>query len=40
VTLVLSVRVLARRGRSRMTTAMLISGGAVIGLTVIGVLLS
>ncbi|MCW6010336.1 hypothetical protein K1W54_38175 [Micromonospora sp. CPCC 205371] len=40
VTLVLSVRQLARRGRSRMMTAMLISGGAVVGLTVLGVLLS
>ncbi|GLI03778.1 hypothetical protein [Phytohabitans aurantiacus] len=40
VTLVLSVRRLAQRGRSRMMTGMLISGGVVIGLAVIGTLLS
>jgi hypothetical protein len=31
---------LARRGRSRMTTALLVSGAAVVGLAVIGVLTS
>jgi hypothetical protein len=36
---VLSVRRLAARGPSRMTTALLVTGGAVVGLTVLGVLL-
>ncbi|HEX8626543.1 MAG TPA: hypothetical protein VF755_00035 [Catenuloplanes sp.] len=36
---VLSVRPLARRGRSRMTTALIVTGGAVICLAVVGVLL-
>jgi hypothetical protein len=40
VTLVLSVGQLAKRGRSRMMTGMLISASVVIGLAVIGVLLS
>lgn len=37
--LILSVRVFVRRGRSRMTTALLLTGGAVIGLVAIGILL-
>jgi hypothetical protein len=36
---VASVRRLAARGRSRMTTALVVTGSAVIGLAVIGVLL-
>jgi hypothetical protein len=36
---VASVRRLARRGRSRMTTALLVTAGTIIGLTVVGVLL-
>ncbi|TNH21211.1 hypothetical protein FHG89_32135 [Micromonospora orduensis] len=39
VVLVLSVGRLARRGRSRMTTALLVTAGAIAGLAVIGVLL-
>ncbi|WFE29833.1 hypothetical protein O7623_11900 [Solwaraspora sp. WMMD791] len=35
---VVSVRRLARRGRSRMTNAMLILAGAIVGLAVLGVL--
>jgi hypothetical protein len=31
---------LARRGRSRMTTALLVTGAAIVGLAVIGVLTS
>lgn len=34
-----SVRRLARRGPSRMRTALLVSGGAIVCLTVLGVLL-
>ena len=40
VAVVVSVHRLARRGRSRMTNAMLVLGGAIIGLAVIGVLTS
>lgn len=40
ITLVVSARRLAKRGRSRMTTALVVTGGAIIGLTVIGWLLS
>jgi hypothetical protein len=36
---VLSVRTLARRGPSRMTTALLITGGAVVCLVALGILL-
>lgn len=36
---VASVRRLARRGPSRMTTALLVTAAAIAGLTVIGVLL-
>lgn len=39
VVVVASVRRLAQRGRSRMTTALLITAGAILGLAVIGVLL-
>lgn len=39
VTVVVSVHRLARRGRSRMTSAMLVVGGAVICLAVLGILL-
>lgn len=39
VALVLSVRRLASRGPSRMTTGLLVTGAAIIGLAVIGVLL-
>ncbi|MET8090310.1 hypothetical protein [Micromonospora sp. NPDC005220] len=39
VVLVLSVGRLARRGRSRMTTALLITAAAIAGFAVIGVLL-
>ncbi|KAB1935749.1 hypothetical protein F8271_21400 [Micromonospora sp. ALFpr18c] len=39
VVLVLSVGRLARRGPSRMTTALLVTAAAIAGLTVIGVLL-
>lgn len=38
-TLVVSVGRLAARGPSRMTTALLVTGAAVVGLTVVGVLL-
>lgn len=37
--LVMSIGRLARRGPSRMTTGLLVSGGALVGLAVIGVLL-
>ncbi|WBB79628.1 hypothetical protein O7606_26380 [Micromonospora sp. WMMD882] len=37
--LVASVRMLARRGPSRMTTALLVTAAAIAGLAVIGVLL-
>lgn len=37
--LVMSVRRLAGRGPSRMTTGLLITGAAIVGLAVIGVLL-
>jgi hypothetical protein len=40
VAIVGSVHRLVMRGPSRMTTMMLISGGVVVGLTVIGVLWS
>jgi hypothetical protein len=36
---VLSVRRLARRGPSRMTTALLVTGGAVVCLVALGILL-
>jgi hypothetical protein len=39
VTLVVSVRRLLERGPSRMGGAMLLSGGAVIGLAIVGYLL-
>lgn len=39
VAVVVSVRRLARRGPSRMTTALLVIAAAITGLTVIGVLL-
>ncbi|MEO3771707.1 hypothetical protein [Micromonospora sp. B9E7] len=39
VVLVLSVGRLARRGKSRMTTALLVTAGAIVGFAVIGVLL-
>lgn len=39
VVLVASIRRLAQRGRTRMSTALLVTGGAIVGLTVIGVLL-
>jgi hypothetical protein len=39
VMLAVSVRRLARRGRSRMTTALLVSGAAVVAFATIGVLL-
>jgi hypothetical protein len=39
VAVVASTWRLARRGRSRMTTALLVVGGAVVGLTVIGILI-
>ncbi|MFF3869850.1 hypothetical protein [Micromonospora sp. NPDC001898] len=39
VVILVSVGRLARRGRSRMTTALLVTAGAIAGLTVIGVLL-
>jgi hypothetical protein len=37
--LVVSIRRLAARGPSRMTTAMMVTGGAIVGLAVIGMLL-
>lgn len=40
VTVVVSTRRLARRGRSRMTTALLVSGVLILGLTTLGLLLS
>jgi hypothetical protein len=40
LTLVVAAARLARRGRSRMRTALLISGGAVIGLALIAVMMS
>ncbi|WP_405105314.1 hypothetical protein OG559_18155 [Micromonospora sp. NBC_01405] len=39
VVILVSVGRLARRGMSRMTTALLVTAGAIAGLTVIGVLL-
>ncbi|MFC0006764.1 hypothetical protein [Micromonospora siamensis] len=39
VVLVLSVGRLARRGRSRMTTALLVTAAAIAGFTLVGVLL-
>ncbi|MBB5477054.1 hypothetical protein [Micromonospora parathelypteridis] len=39
VVLVISVGRLARRGRSRMTTALLVTAAAIAGFAVIGVLL-
>lgn len=36
---VASMRRLARRGRSRMTTALLVTAGTIVGLAVVGVLL-
>jgi predicted PurR-regulated permease PerM len=39
VVLGVSVHRLARRGRSRMTTALLVTGAAAVGLVAIGVLL-
>ncbi|SCF06283.1 hypothetical protein [Micromonospora mirobrigensis] len=39
VVLVLSVGRLARRGRSRMTTALLVTAAAIAGFTLMGVLL-
>ncbi|RLP99731.1 hypothetical protein [Micromonospora sp. CV4] len=39
VVLVLSVGRLARRGRSRMTTALLVTAAVIAGFTVLGVLL-
>lgn len=38
LTVVIAATRLARRGRSRMGTALLVTGTAVIGLTIIGVL--
>lgn len=40
VAVVVSIHRFARRGRSRMTNAMLVLGGAIISLAVIGVLTS
>jgi threonine/homoserine/homoserine lactone efflux protein len=40
VVLAVSVRRLRRRGRSRMTRALVVTGGAVLGLAAIGVLLA
>ncbi|MFI5846105.1 hypothetical protein ACIA8K_41025 [Catenuloplanes sp. NPDC051500] len=37
VVLVLSVRRLAARGQTRMTTALLVTGGAIAGLTALGI---
>jgi hypothetical protein len=37
VVLALSVRRLAARGQTRMTTAMLVTGGAIAGLTALGI---
>jgi hypothetical protein len=39
VVLALSVRRLASRGRSRMTTALLVSGAAAVGLATLGYLI-
>jgi hypothetical protein len=38
VAVVIVVYRLVRRGPSRMTTAMLLAGGAVVGITVVGIL--
>jgi hypothetical protein len=38
IAVVFSVQRLARRGHSRMTTAMLVTAGAILGLAVLGVL--
>jgi hypothetical protein len=40
VTLVFATRRLMRRGRSRMTSALLVTGGAALGLAVLGLLLA
>jgi len=37
--LLMSVRRLASRGRSRMTTGLLVTGSVIVGLAVVGVLL-
>ncbi|MFC7548761.1 hypothetical protein [Plantactinospora sp. GCM10030261] len=37
--LIVALHRLARRGRSRMLTALLVTGGAIIGLAVVGILL-
>jgi hypothetical protein len=39
VVLVAASARLARRGRSRMTTALLVTGAAAVGLTVLGILI-
>jgi hypothetical protein len=39
VAVALSVQRLVRRGHSRMTTAMLVTAGAIVGLATLGVLL-
>ena len=39
VALVASVRRLARRGRSRMTTGLLVTASVIVGVAVVGVLL-
>jgi hypothetical protein len=38
IVLVLSIRRLASRGPSRMSTALLVTGGAIVGLALIGLL--
>jgi hypothetical protein len=40
VTLVFATRSLLRRGPSRMTSALLVTGGAALGLAVLGLLLA
>lgn len=37
--LIVTLRRLVRRGRSRMSTALMVTGGAIVGLTVLGILL-
>nr|WP_212821850.1 hypothetical protein [Polymorphospora rubra] len=39
IAVVVSVRRLASRGQSRMTTALLVTGSAIVGLAVLGILL-
>jgi hypothetical protein len=39
VVVLLSLRRLAQRGPSRMTTALVVTGAAIVGFTVVGVLL-